>query len=234
MAYETKQAILVEAGLSFSVRSEGLSGAIDGSNTVFTTAHAPLSDTNYDDVISVADVVVYVDGVPVTVAAVDATHGIITLQTAPLVSASEITADYRHCPVDDIELEKVRIEAQDHINEVMADVDPTPYTTVPTTVRKMVRYYAAGMLLVRNYGSATGEDGTSKDGYKKMAMVDGDGKNPGWLARFLELGGVTGGGSAEPTEAEVIGDDPLFSTSSNYVRPYGLDDVFMRDAHEDW
>jgi hypothetical protein len=59
--YETKQAILEEAGLSQIVNGEVLAGAIDGTNLVFNTIYKPITDSNDDDQIDTTDIMVYVN-----------------------------------------------------------------------------------------------------------------------------------------------------------------------------
>jgi hypothetical protein len=93
--------------------NEKLDGAIDGSNTLFTTKHTPIADIDFDADVDANDVVVnrvaYDDeqnpeSTEVTVSSVNARDGIITLDTAPTTVNAEvgIYADYRYYkePVD--------------------------------------------------------------------------------------------------------------------------------------
>lgn len=213
MAYETKQAILEEAGLSQVVRAEVLGGDADGSNTVFQTTYYPLSDSNYDDVVDTSDITVYVNAAPVDVAELDAGTGVVTLADPP-ANGAVVTADYRYAAVADETVANLREEAQDLVNEAMRGIDDVPYDTVPATVRKIVRFYAAGMLLIRDYGFPADAEQTSKNGYAKLKLVEGDGKKPGWLARFVEIGGASGTNSVSAVSPDVQADDPVFDTYS--------------------
>src|ERR1035437_10515065 len=91
--YETKQAILEEAGLSQIVIGELLSGLVDGTNKVFTTTWKPLTDSNDDDSVDTYDVTVYVNGSPVLVSSLVVASGTITLTTAP-ANLTTVTCDY--------------------------------------------------------------------------------------------------------------------------------------------
>jgi len=225
--YVTKQAILEEAGLSNPVLAELVSGAANGTNKVFTTTYKPLIDANYDDEVDPYDVTLYVNGVPVDVASVDATSGTITAITAP-VSGDEVTADYRYTPVLDQYVQDVRDEAEDWINTEMDSVDPLPYTKVPPTIRKIARVYAAGMLLSKDYGYQRETDGTSKDGMARMKQAEA------WLAKYITIGGSTGLSNVSGTGVEVSSDPDLFDHYDQERGRYtGIDERFMRDPGGD-
>src|ERR1035437_3240618 len=133
--YETKQAILEEAGLSQIVIGELLSGLVDGTNKVFTTTWKPLTDSNDDDSVDTYDVTVYVNGSPVLVSSLVVASGTITLTTAP-ANLTIVTCDYRYSNVTDAYMTKIRDEAEGWINDSMDAIDITPYAPVPPTVRK--------------------------------------------------------------------------------------------------
>jgi len=94
---------------TIEVVDEKLSGEIDGSNTLFTTAHTPIADVDLDKSVDGNDVTVYLvdydaEMNPVhtvtSVSAVNARDGIITLTTAPTTTNAEVGvyADYRYYP----------------------------------------------------------------------------------------------------------------------------------------
>lgn len=96
---------------------ERLSGGIDGVNTIFTTAHKNIADTDFDSDVDGDDVTVYLvdydsENNPVhtatTVTTVNARDGIITLATAPTTIDAEVGvyADYRYYmePIDYVSL----------------------------------------------------------------------------------------------------------------------------------
>jgi hypothetical protein len=225
--YETKQRILEEAGLVHSVRDEVPSGLVNGSNKVFTVAHKPLADRNYDDTIDGYDVTFYVNGSTVAVAGIDETDGEITLLSAP-ANGAEVTVDYNYAVVADQVVCDARDEAHDFVDEYMDGTDSVPYSTVPATIRKITRFYAAGLLLARDYGSGADIENTSKDGYLKMDKAEA------WLAKYVEIGGMNGL-SLSGADVEVESDANLFTTydreSGRYVRPdgrgYSVDESFM-------
>jgi len=207
MAYESLQAILEEAGMSHQELSETPYGTADGSNKTFTTAHKPLSDQNYDDVVDKDDVLVLVNGSPVTVESVNAQTGSITLAEAP-ANGAEIIVEYRYSSIALRYVEQLRREAEDWVNKKMAPVDPcAPYTGVfnpgeggtliSATVQAIVRIYAAAQLLIRDYGYNQDTELTSKDGYKKLALVVGDKDTTGLINDFIGAGGVCGGDDAD-------------------------------------
>lgn len=222
MSYETKQAILEEAGLSLIVLGEVLSGSVDGSNKAFTTTYGPITDSNDDDTIDNTDVTVYVDGVSVPVAAVNETSRTITLVTAPGLGTT-VTADYRYSNITDAYVEKIREEAEDWINSAMDAIDGTPYSTVPARVRQLTREYAAAKLLIREYGMNQNTDGTSKDGYNRLKMAQAA------LDKYIAIGGSTGLSDVSAADVEVYAEPDIFSTYSSTDGYINQDDVFMRD-----
>jgi hypothetical protein len=222
MAYESKQAILEEAGLSQIVVGEILGGLANGTNTVFSTAYGPITDSNDDDVVGAADVTVYVNGSAVAVAGVNAAASTITLAAAPANGAT-VTCNYRYSNVTDAYVAKIRDEAQDWIDEQMDSVDTTPYTTVPPTIRRLTRQYAAAMLLIREYGMNQNTDGTSKDGYNRLKMVQAG------IDKYIEIGGSAGLSDVSAAEVDVYAEPELFSTYNSTNGYVSQDDVFLRD-----
>ncbi|MET3349038.1 UNVERIFIED_ORG: hypothetical protein ABID57_000707 [Arthrobacter sp. UYEF1] len=220
--YETKQGILEEAGLSLKVLGETLTGSVDGSNKVFTTAYGYLTDANDDDTIDNTDVTAYVDGVAVNVSDVNEINHTITLQAAP-TTGKVVTADYRYSNITDSYVEKIREEAEAWINEAMDGIDSTPYTTVPATVRKLTRQYAAANLLIREYGMNQNTDGTSKDGYNRLKTVEAA------LAKYIAIGGSTGLSNVSGAEVDVYAEPEIFSTYTSGDGYISQDDVFLRD-----
>lgn len=218
--YETKQAVLEEAGLSHRVEAEVPSGEVDGTNKVFTLANLRVSDTNYDDEVTLADLHAFVDGVEVVIQRLDRRTSTITLAAAP-GAATEFTVDYRYQSIDEGLLERIIEEAQAVVDEAMVDIDPVPYAEAPATVRKIVRFYAAGMLLIKDYGFNEDNEGTSKDGAKKVAMAEK------WLDKYAGTGGATGFvQTSAATDSEVLSDGAFFGVDP--ARP-SIDDAFYRD-----
>ncbi len=92
---------------TIEVYDEKLAGGIDGSNKIFTTAHTPIADTDFDADVDGNDVLVNrvsydaeqnPESIAVTVSLVNSRDGIVTLETAPTTSNSELGLhiDYRY------------------------------------------------------------------------------------------------------------------------------------------
>lgn len=170
--YCTLQEIIEEAGLSHAVLAEIPNGIVDGQNKTFTVNNKPLSDLDYDDMVTEEDLRVYFDGVPVTVVDVDEVFGTITTAEAPKEGVT-VTVDYRYSPVSMESAKRRREEAQATINNRMKSIDNcAPYgregRSVPKIVRNITRQLAAAWLLIRDYGYNQDIEGTSKDGYERL------------------------------------------------------------------
>ncbi len=167
--YVTLVGIRKEAGLHHEQKVQVLTGSADGSNKIFYAPRTFIVDRNYDDALNSDDVVVYVNNVAVTVEAVNGITGAITLVAAPANGAT-VKATYAYSVASDDEVEGYREEAQDWLNrKVKSYLDPTTLTeeTFPKIWRAIVRLYAAGLMLIRDYGSSADTDLSSKDGYEK-------------------------------------------------------------------
>jgi hypothetical protein len=226
MSYVTKQAILEHAGLQHRQTGAELAGLANGTNTVFTTEKKPIVDSNYDDAVTTADVIVYVNGSPVTVSSINAVTGAFTLAAAP-VNGSVVTADYSFSNVTETEITQAREDAEDAINDVMGDIDTVPYETVPATVRKIAKWYAAGLLLSRDYGFQSDSEETSKSGRAVLKQAET------WLDKYAERGGKTSTSSAV-SEADVSHEPDVFTTYDSTTDRYtSSDELFMRDIGND-
>lgn len=227
--YESLQAILQEAGMSHQLLSDTLYGAADGTNKTFIVQHKPISDSNHDDIVDADDVFVTVNGTPVSVADVDEVHGVITLDTAPAANAT-VLVDYRYSSWTLAEVDRLRAEAQQRINDTMKQAgDSAPYSfslgssinPAHSTVRAMTRICAAAMLLIRDYGYNQDTELTSKDGFKKLELVFGTKDDPGMIGKFIAAGGVNGmtgtSSTADDFEADSAGE--LFGTFTEGTRP---------------
>lgn len=232
MAYGTKQAILEEAGFSHPVTGEVLSGLSNAANKVFTTERKPLADTDYDDRVTVTDVTAYVDGSPVTVASVNAKTGAITLQAAPATEAV-VTADYRYCVMPDAYVEQVRQEAADMISDAFEQVglDLADHAPATATLRKIERWYAAGALLLKDYGFQAETDQTSKDGDYKMKRAEG------WIDKLVANAVMLSETSATGADTASSEHEPdVFSTwdaTEKRYDPRKSEEYFMRDRRLD-
>lgn len=229
--YESLQAILQEAGMSHQLLSETPYGTADGTNKTFVVQRKPISDSDHNDVVDTDDVFVTVNGTPVSVAAVDEAHGVITLDTAPPANAT-VLVDYRYSSWTLAEVDRLRAEAQQRIDDAMRQAgDGAPYSfslgssinPVHSTVRAMTRLCGAAMLLIRDYGYSQDTELTSKDGFKKLGLVFGTKDDPGMIGSFIAAGGVSGvtGASAAADDFEAMSGGELFGAFVEGARPTG-------------
>jgi len=179
--YSSFQDIREEAGQHHLMKLETPSGTVNGSNTVFTVGRTYIVDRNYNDTIDVAtasgDVIVYDDAVAVSVSAVNATTGAITLAAAPATS-SVMLVTYAYSVLSDVAVGKYRDQAIDYVQRKINGIidygewtDADDSTGVPPIVQTVVRLYAAGLILIRDHGLNTDTNDSSKDGYKKLSTA---------------------------------------------------------------
>ena len=109
------------------LRDEPVQG--DGSTTAFYTEHAPIVDLNDDGSVTIADVTVYVNGTSVTISAIDAAQGKITLAAAP-VNGADLTVIYAWSPSDDTDVTIARAAAYGVVNSYLTKIYSTPVETV--------------------------------------------------------------------------------------------------------
>lgn len=176
MAYVSAQSVLEEAGLWNRELGEIPAGTANGSNTVFTVAHKPLADNNYDDAINASDVTAYVNGTSVPVASVVATTGAVTLSAAP-ANGTSVTIDYSYTSINSDFVDDVIEEASEVIDNELSQVTTTPFITIPKTVRLITRTLAAGLLMSREYGLQADEE-ADKAARAKIKQAEA------WLASY--------------------------------------------------
>jgi len=173
----------------------------DGNNTVFYTGHSPIVDTNDDEAIDDDDVVVYVNGVAVTVTTVDATQGKLTLAAAPANDAV-VTVDYAWSSINDNTVLLYQTWAYGKIVAALGRVyvmDVASSAVNPNFADSTAAAYleslevalAGGKLLQITYTEEN--DGFNKEGVRKEklanAMLDDLGDNKVMLldSEFVEL-----------------------------------------------
>lgn len=179
MAYSTKQAVLQEAGLWHRELDGAVSGLANGSNKKYYTEHKPLVDNDYSDTLTTGDVVLYVDGVSVSVAAVVATTGEIEATAAP-GNGTTVTADYSYSPLAESFVTSAIEEADEWIDLSLTSIITTPIDPVTATVRKISRTYAAGLIMSREYGLQV-TDESVKEGERKIKQAER------WLKEYMAL-----------------------------------------------
>lgn len=228
--YITLQEALEEAGLHHVQLGDAALGTVDGSNKAFSLDHKPLVDWNYDDEVTIDDMKVYVDGVPVVASEVDARFGTFELTKAPDAGAA-VTVDYVYSPVPLEYVKKLRAEATAWINNQMEQVDPcAPYgkynRPIPGTVTELCRNYVAARLLIREYGYNQDIEGTSKDGYKRLEQVKAD------LMEYMKSGGECGDSGDDDAGVSGVGGVSSSSDGDLFGRfdggRYCGDDCFER------
>lgn len=172
--YTSLHEIRREAGLIKQTTDTRVAGVIDGTNRTFYTNNTPIIDRNNDDEVTTADVTAFVDDIPVIVQAVDRNSGAVTLANPPASTAKEVFLAYEFSGVDDEEITKRRKTAQNWLNGKVAGVYNTNTITAenfPAIWEDIVRLYAGGLLQISDYGANADTDGSSKDGYKKLAQA---------------------------------------------------------------
>lgn len=194
--YSSYQDIREESGHQNLSKLEDLSGVVNGSNTVFYVGRTYIVDRDYNDTIDVAttsgDVIVYDDDVAVTVSAVDVNTGAITLGSAP-VADSVMLATYAYSVLSDAGIDKYRKEAISYVQRKLdgiIDFESWTSETLPPIIKTVVRIYAAGLILIRDYGLSTDTDESSKDGYKRLSIAKS------LLSEYIEEVSSSAGGVA--------------------------------------
>lgn len=233
-AYSTIQGIREEAGLQQRWEREApASGAANGSNTVFIAQRSPFVDTNGDDAITIADVVAYVNGAPVTIASINAAAGSVTLQAAPANGAT-VELTYATSPASDSYVDSLLDEAVSWVKSKIQTKVSLPFTDVngtnplPDMIKTVTRLYAGALMLIRDYGSSSDTDQTSKDGYQKLKTA----------RELLDdyINGLTEANesstAAEASQVAVKTDGNIFERNEDLDNTYPSsppqDDYFMR------
>lgn len=229
--YSTLQDIREEAGHQHLNRLEELVGVKDGSNTLYTAKRTYIVDSNYNDSLDVAtasgDVIVYVNDVAVTVSAIDAVTGGITLASAP-ASGATVLGTYYHSLLSDAKVTKYRNEAIDYVQRKLSGIiDYSAWldTTIPQSIVTVVRLYAAGLILIRDHGLNTDTENTSKDGYKKLSTAKS------LLMDYLQEIENAAGSSAR-TQVKTRSDGNIFQRNtdlSTYDASVDTTERFMRE-----
>ena len=224
--YTTIVDVLKEAGFYHIQQNEHLSGAADGANNKFITAYKPLYNSDA--------VVVTVNDAVVDVVDIDETKGIITLSASP-ASESTVLAEYYYSAVDPDFTRKCITSAQSYIDRFMRGYDPCcPYgikgRCIPSVIEQICRLYAAGLLLIRDYGYNVDTELTSKDGYKKIELAKEI------LAEFRSSGGLCGDSDSSEGINGAIGSSSAASAGDlicNDIHDCGpcSDACFIRGFH---
>lgn len=217
--YITLKDIRVEAGMQNREHDQEVSGDVDGVNTDFYTNQTPLVDRGGDDLVTVADVTAFVDGSAATITAIDATTGLVRLQTAPN-EPSAVTLDYVWSPVDDDLLNDLRDEACSWVNRrVKKYIDLTTITAnnFPPEWRTAARLWAGAMIIIRDYGSGSDTDGSSKDGYKKLGAAKQVLQD--WIDDYSGTNGEDD--AVAPTGPTVVSDGNIFPRSTDLQNDFG-------------
>ena len=156
--FESVQAILEEAGLIH--RQQNISAEIQGNHIILNDGI--IADSNYNDLVDFEDVAEKME-----VSNIDAENGVIEL--ANNSKNGEIAnVSYNYSNVRQALVEKIRGEVLAEIRKALA------ISTIEQNrdiVGYIVRIYAAGKLLVREYGFNQEITDTSKDGYRKIELA---------------------------------------------------------------
>lgn len=208
--YSALQDVREEAGHQHQQVQENMTGLANGSNTVFYVSKLPIVDYGYDDVVGATDIIVYDDGVAVTVNSIDANTGAVTLAAAP-ANGSVMKCTYRYSTVTDARVTGVRNEAIAYVQRRLNGViDFSAWQTgeVPADIQTVVRLFAAALIMIRSYGSNTDNELVSKDGYKKLQAAKDLLKE--YLTNIADDSGTT-----SPVSATVVSDGNLFRRNTD-------------------
>lgn len=176
MAFCSTSEVLYEAGQLKRFYGAKLIGTTDGANTIFTVEKAPIVDSNYDDTVDTTDVVAYDDGAVVATSTLVPGSGSITLSSAPAAS-SVMTVDYAWSMADTTMAAQYIAEATHWITTEMKQVE-TLTEPVNVTIRKITRTYAAGLMMIAEYGTQGFSNESEKEGKRKIELAER------WLAAY--------------------------------------------------
>lgn len=168
MSYASITAIRQGAGMLKRVENETPSGVADGSNKDFFVEHRPMVDGNFDDNVDISDVMVFVNGINVSVASIVTGTGKVSLTAAPANSAS-VTIDYFFSPLTDEYIQTIQSQVDSWADSLLAAEFKTPLSNeVPGVVVSACVMYGAGLILTGDWGSNADGELTSKDGFMKL------------------------------------------------------------------
>ena len=162
-----------EAGLIQQTTDTRVAGAVDGVNQSFVVNQLPIIDRNNDDEVTQADVMAFVDDLPVIVQQVEPATGVVVLASAP-ETGSRVSIAYEFSAAHDTEIIKRRSSAQSWLRRMVKAYYNLSLVTAdnfPDAWEDAVRLRAAGMLQISDWGTNQDTDGSSKDGYKKIELA---------------------------------------------------------------
>ena len=107
------------------------------------------------------------EGAAITVTAVVADTGKITGSVAPN-TGQKVYVDYSFSPLEEEYVAGKQDEADSWIDTKLKGVAVTPVNPVPGLISTIAELYAAGLILIRDWGSKSDTELTSKDGYSKI------------------------------------------------------------------
>lgn len=97
-----------------------------------------------------------------SVSSVDYEAGIVTLGVT-LTSGASVTIDYASSPLTHFDIESVRLQAENIVNQRLSLCYDLPIAPTPSVLTSLATRLSAALLLIRDYG--VGARSTSKDGY---------------------------------------------------------------------
>lgn len=229
--YITRQDVREEAGFQHVEENGSLTGILDGTNKTFMTEHKPIVDRNYDGVTNAEDVTVYVDGAPAPVNIIDFDNGVIELVDAPSAESTPVI-HYHHSQLQDRYVDSLIAQATGIVHRALKsngivtpfDTDNDTHKDYYPSIQMIVKLYAAGLALTRDYGSSADTEETSKDGYKKMKTAKEE--LTSLLTDLLDdplipnnqANGGTGGEVIVQSKGTIFGDDPHLVGTDEHER----------------
>lgn len=105
-----------------------------------------------------------------TISSIDENTGAVTLGITP-VSGASLTIDYASSPLNYNDIEAVRLQAENMVNQRLSLCYDLPIAPTPSVIASLATRLASSLLLIRDYG--IGARSTSKDGYMLYEQLMG-------------------------------------------------------------
>jgi len=177
----THEKIRLESGYQHRFSRISFLNNPDGSaNTFFVSSDDPIKIVpNFytgNTSAGVSDVAVWlglsgVNGASrLTISSIDENTGAVTLGITP-VSGASLTIDYASSPLNYNDIEAVRLQAENMVNQRLSLCYDLPIAPTPSVIASLATRLASSLLLIRDYG--IGARSTSKDGYMLYEQLMG-------------------------------------------------------------
>lgn len=166
--YASVQAIRESTGMLKRVENETPSGTANGVNTEFISKRRPFVDGDGDTNVTDSDVNFYVNDAVAEIESIDETSGSVTLVDAP-PNGAKLRIDYYFSPLTTDYVNGKAQEADSWIDTKLKGKVTLPFKGgTPGIIETVAELYAAGLILLKDYGARADTELTSKDGKLKL------------------------------------------------------------------